>query len=266
MNNRLSKRLIIVASVVLFLVGALLGFLAMWQFLAFRPQNLSEPLKYVFYTAGALLAGLLLFFSTKLILYLMYTIGDALKKAFGHTKPLDIAGVLLGVVIGVMVAYLADALLGLVLKILAVRVAIVIVVGLAASLIAIILCTKFLSSKNDDVVEVPAFSGYLLSSSALKNIKIIPLCSSWLNGDIFVLSITINKLIGEQDSGRSALQNYHELTKNGLVKTINDDTSNYENTQIISTAEARGLKIIAESTAEYDSLTIVATVLGLDTL
>lgn len=251
MNRQLNKNLVLITRCVLFVLGAVVGATAMMQFLH-GSDRVNESLKIVFYIASGLVAALVLMFSAKPILYLVFAIGDGLKKIFGRTKPMDIAGILMGICIGLMLSYLAEVLLSMVLTIASARIIICIIIALTGSYIAALLCVKWLGSDGTEE-EVPDFYGFLLTESALKNDKIVMLCKNWLSGGVWVLNKTLNALIDNLSDPQcaKALKHYRELDEGKLIKTSNYSADKSGIDLLTEFASNKRLKLIVESRADY---------------
>lgn len=266
MNRKISGKTVVLTRCVLTVLGFLAGSLAMWQITDAYPKLIpSGALSYLFYIAAGLVIGLLLALSAKLILHLAYSFGDAMKKAFGRAQRMDIAGVLLGVAIGVMIAYLCEALLSLVLDIISIRVVLDVIVGLAATYIACLACTRALKSDEIEAEsEQPKSAGYLLSSSALGQERIVAVCGDWLLGGITVLGKTVNELIAKKDE--AALENYRQLSESGRIKEVQTAGSLSEKEELVRYAQEKRLNIIAADADEFAECTTVVKVLALSKL
>lgn len=267
MNRKLNGKLVMIVRIVLFVLGAALGTLAVWQYFQLNPNVVVGGIKAVFYSACALVPALLMLFSTKPILMLAYAIGDLIKKAFGRTKPMDVASALLGLLIGLLLGYLCEALFSLVLKIFALRLIIDILVGLIFGYVSALLCSKLLSNKNassDGLSEgerngaeygvtrlsIKSGTGYLLSASALYRKTLVPICEKWLLGTIFVSQKTVDLLMDDAANPLSAeaIVRYRALCESGKVRLINaKNADSDEKTELVCLAQNKRLKLIVAS-------------------
>ncbi len=251
------RRIMILMRVALFFAGGLIGALSMWQALDTVPFSFPVTVTVLCYVASVLFLGGLLALSAPPLRAGFHKFSGAVRKRFRSVKAVDVAGVAIGLLLGLGAAFLSEFLFGLFLNILALRVLIDASFGLLVAFLTTIAVSG--SSAENQKEDTPAeiargTKGYLLTERALANPKIISLCGLWLDGNIYVLSRTADKLAARAESpeggGAAAFEHFKALYAAKKLRILEFLSNERGADAYFEAAEAKKLKIVAAETDE----------------
>lgn len=259
--RKYKKFVLPVMRIVLFVAGAAVGYIVMWQVLRAYPNSLAAAYKYVYCSGTGFLLGAVLALSARSVLWLAFTVADGLKNLFRGAKPADVAGVFIGLAAGFMLAYLFDFLLSLVLKIFSLRILLDVLFALAAAGLCMygVLHALHASDASDDApssgmrTDTAYTGGYVLHSSAFFCDGLLPFCRDWLIGQAAVTEGTVAELIAAGENGQAALKIYGELLSAGAVHTVSAGKGE-EKEQVAAYAEAHKCKIVTAEENAWENV------------
>lgn len=243
-NKEIDKRIVFLVRVILFIVGAVVGWLAMWQFLTAYPAAVRDPLKIVFEIIAALVAAVALMLSARPIIRLGKLIADGVLKLAARMKPMELVGIVLGIAAGLMVAFLAYALMNLFIPIPALKVVLTVIVAFIACFIASVAFARGLSAPAAEEPAEKRFNGCIVHSSAFESEK-LALALEWVDGPVIILGKTIRTLIDNMERNEAALIRYKELSADEAFRQA-EGAGGDETEAVVRYALTRRLKIIAK--------------------
>ncbi len=280
---KINKNLLLIFRLLMTLIGAAVGIVAIWQVFSVRPELVrSVGLKAVFYIACGTLPAAFMFLTARPLLGVVLAGCEKVKLGFKGVKAVEVAGVFVGLIIGVFFGFVSDAVMRLFLPIIALRIIIAVVLAVVTAYVAAMLCIRFINkaeasdgeseseSAESFSKEYTGGSGYVLSGGALKNDRIINVCAKWLTGDIFVLESTaegFSKTADINPVAADAARRLDELLGSGKVK-ISDFGNDFENDDdaVISFAFEKNLKILVENGNSIKETSLPVHLLVLDEL
>lgn len=261
----IDRRVVFIARVILFIVGAVVGWVAMWQFLLAYPQAVRDSLKIVFEIIAAAVVAFALLLSTRPILYLGKWIADGIKSLTARVKPLEAVGIVLGIAAGLMVAFLAYVLMNLFIPIVAVRIVLTVIIGFVACVAASYAFARGLTAPpEEEPIAHERFNGLIVHSSAFMSERLEHILE-WLDAPVYVLGRTVKTLIDRMDVEPDALARYKELAGQEAFRTV-ESTETDETQAVVRYAVTKRLKIIAKSPSEQLCHDALVKVLDLDAL
>ena len=258
-RNDVDRRVLLITRVVLFIVGAVVGWLAMWQFLLAFPAAVRDGLKVVFEIIAAAVIAFALMLSARPIIYLGKLIAVGVARRAARLKPL-----VLGIATGMMVAFLAYVLMSLFLPIIAVRVVLTVLVGFGACVGASVAFARGLTAPpEEEPVSGERYHGWILHASAFSSDR-LPHMLEWMDGPVYVLGRTIKTLIDGMETDPDALARYKELSTQDAFRQLESPETD-ETQAVTRLALTKRLRIVAASPDQVASAPLVK-VLYLDAL
>jgi len=276
-NKQRERRIMIIMRLSMFVIGATLGAIGMWQTLQAMAAEFHIGFVMLFYFAASLITGGVLFLSAPIARLIFHKISKYFRRKFKAVKTIDVAGVSGGLVVGVVVALLVEFIFVWFLPILAVRILIAILLGLTVAFIAAIAISGWIAqgvererkeNEEDAAYRPKGYKGFLLTEGALSHDKILNVCKLWLEGNIFVLAQTTDRLkaapqaapaeqtaenkVQEQteqavllkNAQANAYDNYKRLYSAKSVKVLELLKHEDEDEAILDAAELKKLKIV----------------------
>lgn len=263
-RNDVDRRVLLITRVVLFIVGAVVGWLAMWQFLLAFPAAVRDGLKVVFEIIAAAVIAFALMLSARPIIYLGKLIAVGVARLAARLKPLEVVGLVLGIATGMMVAFLAYVLMSLFLPIIAVRVVLTVLVGFGACVGASVAFARGLTAPpEEEPVSGERYHGWILHASAFSSER-LPRMLEWMDGPVYVLGRTIKTLIDGMETDPDALARYKELSTQDAFRQLESPETD-ETQAVTRLALTKRLRIVAASPDQVASAPLVK-VLYLDAL
>lgn len=266
MKKTYDARILAIARVILFMLGASVGWLAMWQLFLAYPSLVPDGWKIAFDAMAAVFSGGLLALSARPILNMLSYVGAALLRFVSRHRPIELVGVLLGVAVGLMIAFFVSALLQVFLPVKAARVVITVVVALFSVFVASLAFVRLLLSPPEKEEEAVHTVGYILHSSVFRSALVTPLVEDWLNGPVFVSGKTVSALIASVEEDSDPLVRYRKLEANESVRRIDAANRLSETEEIARLARLKRLKIIVGSEDGPIDFGTGVKVLDIDTL
>lgn len=241
----IDRRVLIITRVICFVVGAVVGWTAMWQFLVAFPELVRPPLWIVFELIAALVIAAALTLSARPIIYLGKLIGQGVGKLAARLKPMEVVGIVLGLVAGLMVAFLAYVLMNLFIPIAAVRIVLTVIIAFAACIGASIAFARGLTETAVEEEEEPVelrYNGMIVHSSAFRS-EHLGRILDWFDGPVYVLGRTVKTLIDGMEADAESLARYRDLAAQDVFRQV--ETPEVDETQaVIRYAVSKRLKIV----------------------
>ena len=266
MKKSYDARILALARVLLFMLGASVGWLAMWQLFLAYPKLVPDGWKIAFDTMAAVFLGGLLALSARPILNVLTYVGAALLRFVSRHRPIELVGVLLGVAVGLMIAFFVSALLRTFLPVKAARVIITVVVALFSVFVASVAFVRLLLAPPEKAEEPAHTAGYILHSSAFRSALVTQLVEDWLNGPVYVSGKTVSALIASVEEDSDPLVRYRKLEANDSVRRTDAANRLSETEEVARLARLKRLKIIVASENGPTDFGAGVKVLDIDTL
>lgn len=260
MKKQVDNRILFVVRILLFMLGATVGWLAMRQVFLTYPTLVRDGLKVAFDTVAALTLGAVLALSARPIMQFAVYVGRGIVRFANRHKPIELVGVLLGLAVGLMIAFFAAVVMQLFVPIVAVRVAVTVVVALIASFFSAVAFVRLLLSPAETEPAESRAAGYILHSSAFASGAVVTLVEEWLNGPVYVSGKTVTELIAGVETDSDPLVRYRHLESAESVRRADSANKLTENEDVARLARIKRLKVIVCSADnEYDFGTGVKT-------
>lgn len=266
MKKSYDFRILVAARVILFMLGATVGWLSMWQLFLVYPSLVPDGLKITFDSVVALFLGALLALSARPILNVLSYIGAAILRFVSGHRPIELVGVLLGLAVGLMIAFFSDAIMRLFIPVKAVRIVVTVVIGLIAVFTASVAFARMLLSPPERTEEAVHPVGYILYSSAFLSPKLTQLAEEWFNGPVYVTAKTVGALIAAVETDSEPLIRYRKLEGNDSVRRSDAGNRLTEAEEVARLARLKRLKIVVSSSAAVPDFGAGVKVLDIDTL
>jgi len=241
----------ILLRVALLIIGGGLGAIAMWQGLQAMQVEFAPVWQVFFYLAAVILLGGVFSLSAPVARIAFIKISAFFKKRFKSFKAVDIAGIASGLVVGLAFALIIEFTFVLFLPILAIRIIIAIIIGITVAFVTAIAISTWISKgqeKSIDEKRKGAYKGFLLTENALAHPQIISICKFWLEGDIFVLAQTADRIakIAEQSEGAdsTANANFISLFRYKMVSIFTPSEYSFETNALTETAKTKKYKLV----------------------
>ena len=223
-KNSYDKVKLIILRAALILIGAGLGFLALWQYFLFYPNVVGREYQIVITVVSAALIALTFGLSAKAVYSLIASIASAVGGIKDRMGPRGIVAVLLGffVAAGLVVGF--DFLIKLAVDIWAVR---LLADVLAFILFAAALCvglTKWMTAPKGakrQKADAPAV-GYLVAAECFSDERVLTAVHTLINVKVIDGAYKALCLYGGEDGYRGA-RVMDTLVKSGAISVINTD-------------------------------------------
>ncbi|MDE6201676.1 MAG: hypothetical protein K2M47_07390 [Clostridiales bacterium] len=233
-QNSYDKVKLIILRAALVLIGAGLGFLALWQYFLFYPHVVKREYQIVITVVSTALIALMFGLSAKAVYRLISSVATAVHGLKDSVGTRGIIAVLLGLLVAVGIVVGFDFLIKLAVDIWAVR--------LLADVLAFILCaaalcvgfTKWMNAPRNaksQKADAPAV-GYLMSAECFSDERVLTAVHTLINVKVIDGAYKALCLYGG-DKGGDAARLMDVLVKNGAVAVLNtgkpfDDGRAYE--------------------------------------
>jgi len=255
MKEQRERRIMILLRLSLLAIGATLGSLAMWQMLDVMAMSFHVTIEVLFYFAAVVVLGGVLFLSAPMVRLCFSRIAAFVRrKKQKSTKAVDVAGIALGLLAGIVAALLVEFTFVLFLPILAVRIFIAVVVGILLAFVVAVVISNWVAKGGSDwgsSIEESAHTakGFLITELALAHPKIINLCKFWLEGNLYVLTHTAERLaryVEAELEQNKAYENFTMLYQTQSIKILDYVPKSIAiNHAYIEAAEFKKLKIVS---------------------
>ncbi len=233
-NNSYDKVKLIILRAALVLIGAGLGFLALWQYFSFYPNVVKREYQIVITVVSTALIALVFGLSAKAVYRLISSVASAVGGLKDRVGTRGIIAVLLGLLVagGIVVGF--DFLIKRFVDIWAVR--------LLADILAFILCsagccvgfTKWMTSPKTPKTQKPDAPavGYLMSAECFSDERVLTAVHTLINVKVVGAAYKALCLYGGEDGYRGA-RVMDTLVKSGAISVLNtnkpfDDGKAYE--------------------------------------
>lgn len=256
-NNSYDKVKLIILRAALVLIGAGLGFLALWQYFLFYPNVVKREYQIVITVVSAALVALMFGLSAKAVYRLISSVATAVIGLKERVGARGIIAVLLGFIVagGIVVGF--DFLIKLVVDIWAVR---LLADVLAFILFAAALCvgfTKWMTSPKGEKpqkADAPAV-GYLVAAECFSDERVLTAVYTLINVKVLDGAYKALCLYGG-DKGADGARLMDTLVRSGAISVLNtnkpfDDGKAYEQLEK-QVAAAKRLKRISLSGDEKE--------------
>lgn len=257
-DDEVNKKALLITRLVMFIVGATVGALAMWQFSIYYPNLVKAPLNIVYITVCSVACAFLLALSSKPIYQVFLAIMSMVKRFF-ESRPLaeNIAGTI-GFVFGGVCGYLFEFALRVGLTVVAVRVLIEIIIGILLAFLFGYVAIYFVRAKKardaaraENVLPTSKFVGYVITSGAFKSENLNKAATMFIN--VKVLPQTVNALIDgvKTEDGVEALKRFESVRQ--LFGNIECKKETDELAAVKAIAQSKNLRIIASAEEKIDN-------------
>lgn len=265
MKKQFDIRILTVARILLFLLGASVGWLCMWQLFLAYPNLVRDGLKIVFDAMVALFTGALLALSARpIVAFIAYLVERTVRFSAQH-KPIELVGLLLGVAVGLMIAVFAEVVMRLFLPIKAVRILLTVLIAVVACVVAAVAFVRMLLNPPDTAATATRHTGYIVHSSAFGSAKLETLLD-WLNGEVYVSRKTVNALIEVVEGDSEPLIRFRRLETGETFRHVESSNKLSEDEEVARLALMKRLKVIAKGLGEGEPLGVGVKVLDIDSL
>lgn len=225
-NNKYDKVKLIILRAVLVVIGAGMGFLALWQYFLYYPDIVKREYQIVITVVSTALIALIFGLSAKAVYRLIQSVVIAVRGLGDRLGKRGIIAVVLGFVVAVGLIVGFDVLIRLVVDIWAVR--------LLADIIAYILCaaaacvcfTKLLNIPRSDKSQKAdaAPIGYLIAAECFTDERVLTAVHTLIN--VKVCDGAYKALcLCSGDNGADGARLLDALVKQGLITVVNTDKS-----------------------------------------
>ncbi|MDE7107129.1 MAG: hypothetical protein K2O39_02280 [Clostridiales bacterium] len=233
-NNSYDKVKLIILRAALVLIGAGLGFLALWQYFLFYPNVVKREYQIVITVVSAALVAIMFGLSAKAVYRLISSVATAVSGLKERVGARGIFAVLLGFLVagGIVVAF--DVLIKRVVDIWAVRLLADILVFILFSAALCVGFTKWMTapkSQKPQKADVPAV-GYLVAAECFSDERVLTAVHTLINVKVIGDAYKALCLYGGE-SGAAAARLMDTLIKSGAISVLNvnkpfDDGKAYE--------------------------------------
>lgn len=228
--NDYDKKKLIILRFALILIGAGMGYLALWQYFLYYPNIVRREFQIVIAVVSSAFIALMLGLSAKAFYRLFSSVGEALRDFGGNVGARGIIAVALGFLAAGVLVVVFDVMIKRVMDIWAVR--------LLADVLAFIVCaagccygfTKWLNApKTENAPPQPV--GYLITAECFTDERVISAVNSLINVKVCDGAFKALCLYGDERGIRAAklMDDLIKSGKLGVVRTVKpfDDAAGY---------------------------------------
>lgn len=248
-NNDYDKKKLIILRFALILIGAGMGYLALWQYFLYYPNVVRHEFQIVIAVVSSALIALILGLSAKAFYRLFSSVGESLRDFGGRVGARGIVAVALGFSVAVALTVGFDFGIRYVIEIWAVR----LLADVLACIVFAALCcygfTKWLNAAKTKH-NTPQPVGYLIAAECFTDERVISAAHSLINAKVCDGAFKALCLYGNE-RGIKAAKLMDELIKCGkldAVRTVKpfDDVASYTEVEK-SIAFSNRLRLVEKS-------------------